>query len=572
MKKILLIGILFLSCIGLFLYLNKEEEKNLSIDINYEKTVNTDNLTQQEISSDYQITEEGIYELTGNIDTTVFINTEGTVKLILNNVHINSSNGPAIYVENAQDVVIYLEENSENYVTDGTSYDLKDSEINGAIYSKDDLIFEGEGTLTVTSNYEDAIVSKDDVIFHSGNYIIQAKDDGIRGKDSVVIYDGVYQIIASGDGIKATNDTEDDKGYIVIKNGEFNIISTLDGIQSKTSLLIKNGNFNIETGGGSNNASTSSNWGMWKGSTSTEKESAKALKAGSNIQIDNGNFVINSSDDAIHSNGNILINNGSYTISSGDDGIHADNILQIENGMIDIKKSYEGIEASQIILNGANISVVSSDDGINSSGGSDSSSMNRPGANQFASDGSMIEINGGTIYVNATGDGIDSNGDIIMTGGTLIVNGPTDNGNGAIDKNGTFTITGGTLVASGSSGMAEMPDKGQNSVMIYFSNTISSDNIVSIYNENDEIITYQASKNYNNLVISSPNLKTNETYTIYTNGTSNSGNMNGLYDVGGYSDGSTYTTFTISSTTTKVGNNNSMQGGMNGGGMTPGRR
>ena len=149
-------------------------------------------------------------------------------------------------------------------------------------------------------------------------------------------------------------------------------------------------------------------------------------------------------------------------------GIHADNILQIEDGMIDIKKSYEGIEASQIILNGANISVVSSDDGINSSGGSDSSSMNRPGANQFASDGSMIEINGGTIYVNATGDGIDSNGDIIMTGGTLIVNGPTDNGNGAIDKNGTFTITGGTLVASGSSGMAEMPDKGQNSVTMLF--------------------------------------------------------------------------------------------------------
>ena len=44
-----------------------------------------------------------------------------------------------------------------------------------------------------------------------------------------------------------------------------------------------------------------------------------------------------------------------------------------------------------------------------------------------------------------------------MVGGTVLVNGPTNNGNGSLDYDETFDISGGTLVAAGSAGMAQMP-------------------------------------------------------------------------------------------------------------------
>lgn len=70
-----------------------------------------------------------------------------------------------------------------------------------------------------------------------------------------------------------------------------------------------------------------------------------------------------------------------------------------------------------------------------------------------------MTISGGCVYVDATGDGPDSDGSITMTGGTVIVNGPTDVGNGALDYDGTFKQSGGTLIAAGSSRMAQAPSK-----------------------------------------------------------------------------------------------------------------
>ncbi|MGN9755742.1 hypothetical protein [Streptomyces sp. SD31] len=58
---------------------------------------------------------------------------------------------------------------------------------------------------------------------------------------------------------------------------------------------------------------------------------------------------------------------------------------------------------------------------------------------------------------NADGDGFDSNVAEI-SGGTVVVNGPERNGNGALDVNGSFTVSGGTLLAAGSAGMVVAPD------------------------------------------------------------------------------------------------------------------
>ena len=41
-----------------------------------------------------------------------------------------------------------------------------------------------------------------------------------------------------------------------------------------------------------------------------------------------------------------------------------------------------------------------------------------------ADSGRYLEISGGTLVINAEGDGLDSNGSLIMTGGTVVVEGP----------------------------------------------------------------------------------------------------------------------------------------------------
>ena len=323
--------------------------------------------------------------------------------------------------------------------------------------------------------------------------------------------------------------------------------------------------FSIKTGEGSENASTEENWGNWNmrgkqfeqmnNSAANENEtSAKGIKANTGILIDNGNFNIDSSDDSIHSNGNIIINNGTFEIASGDDGIHADESITINDGIINISKSYEGIESSKIDINGGNINLVSSDDGINIAGGNDSSSINgRPGQNNFSSNSDQtLTINNGYIVIDATGDGIDINGAGYINGGTVVVNGPTNSGNGALDYDSVFQVNGGTLIAVGASGMMQTPssDSSIYSISYVYSNTQQANTKVTIKNSDDEeIISYTPSKNYESVIISTEQLKKGETYTIYSNE-------------------ETVQEITINNIVTSVGNSNS---GIQGGGMNKGQ-
>lgn len=442
------------------------------------------------------------------------MDSSSNIKIILNNVSITNTTGPCIYIENGKET--YLELIGKNTLTDSNTY-TEFTDIDGCIYSADDLYIIGTGILNIKANYLDGIVSKDDLYLINGTYNINSNNDGIRGKDSIVISNGNYTINSNGDGIKSTNDTDDEKGYIIIKNGEFNITSELDGIQAETKLLIEEGKFNITTGGGSDNSSTNDNWGIWGKEESLDSSaSAKGLKASSNIIISKGTFNINSSDDSIHSNGNIGIKDGTYSITSGDDGVHADASLIIDSGTINITKSYEGLEGSIVTINGGSVKINSTDDGINIAGGNDSSGMNRPGANNYTNDSSstfVLNINGGIVYINSKGDGLDSNGSIIMTNGEVYVDGPTDSGNGALDYDSTFNISGGTIIAVGSSGMAQgiSDSSTQYAILANISNQ-SAETTINLGN-----INYTPSKSYSSILISSSELIKDTTYDLLLN-------------------------------------------------------
>ena len=528
MKNKLIIGIVIILfvCLGVGVYFIKFEEEKIindtvkvidkSVDLdNGEEKVAWDSFDVKNIrlSSSFEITKSGIYNLSGSLENgNITINTTGDVKLVFNNISIKNNDGPAINVVNANNVVIEL--NGFNRLEDGSTY--SNVEYDGCIYSKDDIVFQGLGTLEVIGNYMDGIVSSNDIKFVSGTYNIKSNGDGIRGKDSVYIVDGNFNITSGNDGIKSTTTDDVTKGFINIDNGNITINAKEDGIQAETKLIINNGKFNISTGDGSK-ASGSAIDKKYGGGKTYSTVSSKGIKSVGNLVINDGEFVIDSKDDAIHSNNYFGLVDGNISISSGDDGIHADKEIIIDGGEIEIKQSYEGIESEDITINDGSIFVVSKDDGINISGGVDKSSVGgRPGENHMAGNGGLLHITGGKVYVNSLGDGIDSNGKVIIDGGEIIVDGPTNSGNGALDYDSSFEVNGGELYAVGSSGMSQNVSGGnQNTIMFNLGNTYSG--MVSILCDDELVLSFEPSKKYSSVVVSSNLLKRGKKYSIEIN-------------------------------------------------------
>ena len=225
-----------------------------------------------------------------------------------------------------------------------------------------------------------------------------------------------------------------------------------------------------------------------------------------------------------------------------------------------------------ITLNGGAINLVSSDDGLNVAGGNDTAGMGgrtggRPGQDTFtASEDQWLYINGGTLAINSGGDGIDVNGSIAMTDGQVIVNGPTENMNGALDHDGAFTISGGFLVAAGSAGMAQAPGttSTQPSVLINANSAQAAGTLVHIQSDSGEtILTFAPSKQYQSIAFSSPLLQSGATYEVSYGGTAGGTVQNGLYLDGAYEPGSYDTSFTVTEMLTTLGNTGRRFGELN---------
>ncbi len=426
-----------------------------------------------------EIKEAGAYEISGTLTNgSIYVNAdkESDVHLILNGVTIHNENGAALYCKKASKVTVTLATGSVNTFSDGTTYVLEDGETepDATLFSKQDLVINGEGKLTVTSVYGDAIKGKDSLYILGGEICVNAADDGMIGRDLLYVSGGSVTVDATADGLKSTNDTDAAKGNVIIDGGEFYLTAGQDGIQAVNSITLNDGTFVIQTGGGSANASVKTEenhfgfgrgWGDWgnqqgttaDGSEETEN-SAKGLKAGALLTVNGGTLELDTSDDALHGNKNVLLTGGEFKISTGDDGVHADEILQIEgNSKLDITKCYEGLEALEIVISDGEINVVASDDGLNAAGGADGSGFGRPGAGMFGEGEGEVTINGGTVTLHASGDGLDSNGNLTINGGEVYVYGPTSGGNGVLDYAGTFCMNGGRLLGIGTSDMAQTP-------------------------------------------------------------------------------------------------------------------
>ncbi len=402
------------------------------------------------------ITQEGVYVFSGTLsDGQIIVEAdEAKVQLVLNGVSITNDDSACIYVKSADKVFVTLAENSTNTLTTtGTFVADGDTNIDGVIYAKDDLCMNGSGALTINST-DHGVVCKDDLKVTGGSYVITATGCALQANDSIRISGGVLNLDAGTDAIHAANDEDTSLGYIYICGGSFQIKSGTDG-----------------------------------------------LDGSGTVQIDGGSFTMNCADDAFHSDADLIINCGEISIS----------------------QCYEGLEGTTITVNGGNITMNSSDDALNAAGGNDSSGFGQWGENfrggmEASGSGSAYAmINGGVLNLNADGDGLDANGSLYVTGGEVYLSGPSNSGNGALDYDSEGIITGGTLVAVGASGMAMNfgSSSTQCAILTTLSSTQNAGTVVSLKDAaGNEIVSYTTLSSYNSVLISSPEIAEDGSYTL----------------------------------------------------------
>ena len=401
--------------------------------------------------------------------------------------------------------------------------------------------YEESECVVISLNGETATCASDDVtveggtviIKAAGNYILQGtlKNGSIRIEANE---DAKVQLILAGveittEGTAGIYAKTADKVFITLAENSVNTIqntgafvaiddNNIDGaIFSKCDLTLNAAGSGSETG----KLIVKSE----KGHGIVSKDDLKVvsgtyeISAGSHgisgkdsIRIADGNLTITCTNDGLHSGndedadkGYVYIENGNVTINAGDDGIHGESKVVIANGTINVSKSYEGIEAAVIEVAGGDVTVNSSDDGLNATKGS--STVNTE---------AYLIISGGKLAVNAKGDGLDANGKIYLKGGETYVSGPENNGNGALDYDSYAEVTGGILIAAGSTGMAmNFSNATQGSALLTLSSTHNAGEEVKLLDSKGNILlNYVPSCKFASIVITCPDMKQGETYTL----------------------------------------------------------
>ncbi len=506
------------------------------------------------------VTEEATYVISGELsDGMLVVNAPDTAKLqlVFDGVDITSQTSAALYVVEADKVFVTLAEGTENTLSNGGSFTaIDDNNIDGALFSKQDLTLNGEGSLTVTSPAGHGVVCKDDLVITGGSYTVNSASHGLDANDSVRITGASLNIDAGKDAIHAENTDDATKGFVYVSGGTIKAEAEGDGIAASSYMQIADGTIELLVGGGSENGSKahSDNFGGFMGggrpdgmrpedtqnssaSTAVEEDSTsmKGLKAANSLLISAGNITINSADDSIHSDVSVIINGGTFTLASGDDAIHGEDTLTVTAGKIHISESYEGLEALHIDVQGGDIRLKASDDGLNAAGGTDQSGTTggrdgmfgggpggmgggRPGGGFGGMSGNAngsIQVSGGNLYINSSGDGMDANGTLEISGGYTVVVGPTQGDTATLDYDKSGVITGGTFIGTGAIGMAQtFSDSEQGVIALRVENQAAETQIILKDTKGKVLITHQPELNFALVILSSPELIKGETYSI----------------------------------------------------------
>ena len=437
-----------------------------------------------------------------------------------------------------------------------------------------DLLAVKAGIFNITSGQDgmkstyDKDDTKGNIIIDDGTFNITASTDGIQSEHILRINGGEFNI-KTGNGYQASTKSSNlqpgNMGGNITTTTQTQDEDSMKGLKAGTIIKVTGGTYIIDS-------------------------QDDAVHTNGNMYIDNGKYTINTGNDAFHADTQLVINGGTIDIQNSYEGIESLEII-INGGDINVTASDDGINASggssdstdtqqqgmsdnnrpgNMGNNDSNMNLGQPGvmvDGNQSDNGTMGGNGNNMGQPQGAPDGNQsgngmmggnsdnmgqlqgmpdnnksgnmggfgnsdsnatMTINGGNLFVNASGDGLDANGSIYINGGTVIICGPTSDGDTAIDFDSVCEIKGGTVMAFGSSGMLETPTSAENGACIVtsFSSVSAGTQYTLTDSTGKTILSYTPSKAYASAIVYSADISTGNTYTVNAGSVSQSVTVN----------------------------------------------
>ena len=486
-------------------------EQDLSWDTSSETAIDlsnptaTDGVTVED--GTLTITKAGTYKLSGEYQGQIKVETADSdaVRLVLDNANITNSSGAALNVVNADEVILYSASGTTNTISDGADYTATgEDDPDAVVYSKADLTIAGEGTLKVNGNHEDGIHTSDGLVIASGTLEVNAANTGIKGKDYVDILGGTINVTAQQDGIKSTNDTDEGQGWTRLSNGTVTVNAGDDGFKASRVVEISGGSLTVE-------------------------QSDEGIEA-QYINVSGGDVNVTSADDGM--NASLKTSDSESTDSSANtsDTANQQQNNQQQGSIPGGQQSGTSNQQQQGMGQPPAMPGGNAQDGKSQNGttGTGQQGMGQPpqggmpggGGGTFEVIDAAINVSGGHVTVNAEGDGIDSNGVTTLSGGTLIVNGPSQGGNAALDTNGDLLLNGATVLSGSTADMFEAPSTNSTSGYLKLTNSsgFEQGSTVQVADSSGKVVAnYKVTKSNVQLVlVSSSSIVKGQSYTVYT--------------------------------------------------------
>ena len=488
--------------------------------------------------NDITITQAGTYVLSGTLSNgCVYVNIDKEEKcqLVLNGVDITNSTGPCIYIMSADKTFITLAEGSQNTLVDGADYELnEDEEPTATIFSKDDLTLNGSGALSITGNYRHAVRSKDDLVITGGTYVINAVEDALNGKDCLKICGGTFDITSGEDALKSSNDSEEGRGFVSIDGGDFTISAGDDAVHAETLMRITSGTVNIETcyegyegtvvridGGTTNIVASDDGINAASGSSDETPGAAGFGGFGGAGGAGGGDAAGDGGAGGDPGAGTGGAAGGDAAGDGGDPGAgDAGAGMEGAGG----EPGAGGASGNDPGAGGSDSAETPDDagagrgagEGAGEGAGDGAANDAAAGVSSSSSEGNACQIlvTGGTTYVSASGDGIDSNGSVEITGGVLLVEGPTSSADGFLDYETSATISGGTVLMVGSAGMAQSFSGGTQAFAMQQVSGSAGQTVVLKDASGGEVASFTATKSFQMLLASAEGAAEGDTLTV----------------------------------------------------------
>ncbi len=482
-----------------------------------------------------------IYELSGSSSDGYFkLYSTRKQQLLLNGLTLTNKKGAAI--NNQSHKRTYVVVKGTNTLADGASYTETpdDEDEKAAFFSEGQLVFSGDGTLTVNATGKAGITSDDYVRFMDAPVInvTSSAGHGVRGKEAIIVSDGTIDVNVSGTGKKGfSSDTlvYFGGGVTTIKTtgsaGEVDgELTGVAGIKADLRFVMDDGTLTVTSTGTGAKGISGDNVAYFNGGTV-------------NVTVSGANYG-SSSSGGMGGFGPGMGGWGGQSSSSDNSvaskGVKFDGNLYVTGGKVTVKSvRHEALEAKGVIsITGGEVYAYSSDDAINAAGD--------------------LTIEGGAVFAQSTGnDGIDANGNLYIKGGIVYAIG-SGGAELAIDANSEaqkkLYVTGGTVVAVG--GMESGASIGQN---CWSAGTVKSNTAYALFDGDGEVLGAFKTPSTGNLtlIVSGPSLESARYGVTVDGGTA-------LFD-GLFTSGATVSGGSGCSLSTYTGGS-----GMGGGGGRPG--